>query len=117
MNDYVKSNVWMVNHSGTIVQKDVIKVNLDEGETQVIEVNGEERIVISKDCNGNTTIKTQHKEFCWVDDCNKQQSKSKQPSKAEIARWCWEDCETMYPEYAKKLDEVISDLKNQGKLK
>ena len=104
-------------HSGTIVQKDVIKVNLDEGETQVIEVNGEKRIVISKDCNGNTTIKTQHKEFCWVDDCNKQPSKSKQPSKAEIARWCWEDREAMYPEYAKKLDEVISDLKNQGKLK
>lgn len=114
MNDYY---VWMMKHSGTIVQKDVIKVNLDEGETQVIEVNGEKRIVISKDCNGNTTIKTQHKEFCWVDDCNKQPSKSKQPSKAEIARRCWEDCEAMYPEYAKKLDEVISDLKNQGKLK
>ena len=60
MNDYY---VWMMKHNGTIVQKDVIKVNLDEGETQVIEVNGEERIVISKDCNGNTTIKTQHKEF------------------------------------------------------
>lgn len=99
MNDYY---VWMMKHSGSIVQKDVIKVNLDEGETQVIEVNGEERIVISKDCNGNTTIKTQHKEFCWVDDCNKQQSKSKQPSKAEIA---------------KKLAEIISDLENQGKLK
>lgn len=114
MNDYY---VWMMKHSGSIVQKDVIKVNLDEGETQVIEVNGEERIVISKDCNGNTTIKTQHKEFCWVDDCNKQQSKHKQPSKAEIARWCWEDCEAMLPEYAKKLAEVISDLENQGKLK
>ena len=114
MNDYY---VWMMKHSGTIVQKDVIKVNLDEGETQVIEVNGEKRIVISKDCMGNTTIKTQHKEFCWVDDCNDQSSKSKQPSKAEIARWCWEDCEAMYPEYAKKLAEVISDLKNQGKLK
>ena len=74
MNDYY---VWMMKHSGTIVQKDVIKVNLDEGETQVIEVNGEKRIVISNDCNGNTTIKTQHKEFCWVDDCNKQSSKSK----------------------------------------
>ena len=93
MNDYY---VWMMKHSGPIVQKDVIKVNLDEGETQVIEVNGEERIVISKDCMGNTTIKTQHKEFFWVDDCNKQ------PSKAEIA---------------KKLAEVISDLENQGKLK
>ena len=68
MNDYVKSNVWMVKYSEPIVQKDVIKVNLDEGETQVIEVNGEERIVISKDYMGNTTIKTQHKEFCWVDD-------------------------------------------------
>ena len=61
MNDYVKSSR----------KRDVIKVNLDEGETQVIEVNGEKRIVISKDCNGNTTIKTQHKEFFWVDDCNK----------------------------------------------
>lgn len=58
----------MMQHSGPIVQKDVIKVNLDEGETQVIEVNGEERIVIFKDCMGNTIIKTQHKEFCWVDD-------------------------------------------------
>lgn len=111
MNDYAKSNVWTVKHNVPIVQKDVIKANLYEGETQVIEVNGEERIVISKDCMGNTTIKTQHKEFCWVDDCNKQ------PSKAEIARWCWEDCESMYPEYAKKIAEVISDLENQGKLK
>ena len=83
----------------------------------IIEVNSEIRIVISMDCMGNTTIKTQHKEFFWVDDCNDQSSKSKQPSKAEIARWCWEDCEAMYPEYAKKLAEVISDLENQGKLK
>ena len=67
MHDYVKTNVWMVKHS-PIVQKDVIKVNLDEGETRVIEINGEERIVISKDIMGSTTIKTQHKEFCWVDD-------------------------------------------------
>ena len=93
MNDYY---VWMMKHSGHIVQKDVIKVNLDEGETQAIEVNGEERIVISKDYMGNTTINTQHKEFCWVDDCNDQ------PSKAEIA---------------KKLAEIISDLENQEKLK
>lgn len=68
MHDYVKTNVWMVKHSVPIVQKDVIKVNLDEGETRVIEINGEERIVISKDIMGSTTIKTQHKEFCWVDD-------------------------------------------------
>ena len=68
MHDFVKTNVWMVKHGGPIVQKDVIKVNLDEGETRVIEINGEERIVISKDVMGSTTIKTQHKEFCWVDD-------------------------------------------------
>ena len=70
MNDFVKTNVWIVKHTNPSCTRDVIKVNLDEGETQVIEVNGEERIVISKDCMGNTTIKTQHKEFCWVDDCN-----------------------------------------------
>ena len=68
MNDFVKSNVWIVKNTNAGYNRDVIKVNLDEGETQVIEVNGEERIVISKNCMGNTTIKTQHKEFCWVDD-------------------------------------------------
>lgn len=70
MNEY---GMWMSRYvdRGDCCQskhRDVIKVNLDEGETQIIEVDGEHRIVIRKDDMGNTIFKTQHKEVRWVDD-------------------------------------------------
>lgn len=48
--------------------REVIKVNLDIGETQIIEVNSSTRIVIRCAFNGEITMKTQHAEARWVDD-------------------------------------------------
>ena len=71
MNKFGRYGVWMTRYEGcgnccASRKRDVIRVNLDECEEQVIEVDGEHRIVIHKDYDGNLSIKTQHKE--WVDD-------------------------------------------------
>ena len=42
-------------------RRDVIRVNLEDCEERVIEVDGENRIVLHKDYDGNFFIKTQHK--------------------------------------------------------
>ena len=48
--------------------RDVVRVNLDIGETQIVEVNSSTRIVIHCDFNGEITMETQHAEVHWVDD-------------------------------------------------